>query len=477
MEKQPYLITLGRTNVLIIAVAVAGALLLFAAFILEVADRQDARAESQAFSFVQTLLADRADALERTVVDYADSGAGYANLHLTVDHSWAYIQNNLGPSLFEHLGIEYAAVIDPGGNERYSLIEGRLKFGQRISSLGGGARALIEAARNLPEHEAVSGLLVSPEGEPILVSASPLSPGDDHTVARDGRRPSVILFGDRLTQDELAGIEQELFVTDLGLKHYDSTWARGSDHWFATYDGLQHFVLHLTAPKPGTDMLKALGPGAAFIVAILLGSLLLVAQQGRRIAAMNRRNEQALEAAHRHAEHLALHDSVTGLPNRLSLARRVEAEARGDTDLLRILYLDLDRFKAINDYYGHAAGDLVLRTIASRIRVLLNENEIGGRIGGDEFVILARRDDEDIARLCRKLIALVGCPVTYEDRKLTVGVSIGIAALQRGERFEEAIHRADVALYEAKRNGRSCFRWADRAPAKPVMTLVAGGQA
>ncbi len=476
MDRQPFLITLGRTNVLIIIAAVSGTLGLFAAFILDVAHRQDAQAEDQAFSFVQTLLSDRAEALERSVIDYADSGAGYANLHLNVDLSWAYIQNNFGASLYEHQGIEYAAVIDPEGHERYSLVEGRIRFGPRVSSLEGGARALIEAARNLPEHEAVSGLLVSPDGEPILASASPLSPGDDHTVLRDDRRPSVIVFGDRLTQDELSGIEQELFVTDLGLKHRSWPRSGGEDHWFSTYDGEQHFVLHLKAPTPGRDMLEALAPGAATIVVILLGSLLLVALQGRRIAAMNRRSEQALEAAHRHAEHLALHDSVTGLPNRLSLARSVETAARGDASSMRILYLDLDRFKPINDYYGHAAGDLVLRTIASRIRATLNEDEIGGRIGGDEFVILARRaDDEAVARLCRTLIALVARPVLYEDRALAVGVSIGVAALHPGERFEEAIHRADVALYEAKRSGRSCHRWAEGL-GSPGIALVVGGQ-
>ena len=109
------------------------------------------------------------------------------------------------------------------------------------------------------------------------------------------------------------------------------------------------------------------------------------------------------------------------LPTRRVIEHRVNDLIRDSAQShFALAFLDVDNFKHINDYYGHAAGDLVLRTIASRIRVLLNENEIGGRIGGDEFVILARRDDEDTVRLCRKLIALVARPVIFEDRKLAL---------------------------------------------------------
>lgn len=158
--------------------------------------------------------------------------------------------------------------------------------------------------------------------------------------------------------------------------------------------------------------------------------------------------------------HMAHHDMLTGLANRKLLLDRLAMELarsrRGQN--MALLYLDLDKFKPINDRYGHAVGDAVLKHAAERMTRLVRETDTVARLGGDEFVILQSGINAagDAAKLAHRLINGVGEKRFISNAEVTVGVSVGIAlAPSDGDSPDDILHAADSALYKAKRNGGS----------------------
>lgn len=153
------------------------------------------------------------------------------------------------------------------------------------------------------------------------------------------------------------------------------------------------------------------------------------------------------------------HDPATGLPNRLGL-RRFMREVLSATDSeLALFYLDLDHFKPINDTFGHDVGDLVLRTVAARLKAETGAGQIVARIGGDEFVVAASNlSRPQIVNLAERLIETVSQPIAHGDRWLEVGLSIGIALTPQDTLEEDELFRfADVALYRSKGSKRGTF--------------------
>jgi diguanylate cyclase (GGDEF)-like protein len=165
--------------------------------------------------------------------------------------------------------------------------------------------------------------------------------------------------------------------------------------------------------------------------------------------------------AERENDRRARHDALTGLSNRSGLASAVEArmmDARRSQEGLALLYLDLDGFKSVNDTYGHAAGDRLLRMVAQRLHNGLRTGDLAARIGGDEFVVLMHSVDHAMAiEMGQWLIKVVSASYDFDDGGCaTVGASIGIAlAPEHGRDLETLLAAADAALYEAKSSGKS----------------------
>jgi diguanylate cyclase (GGDEF)-like protein len=155
-------------------------------------------------------------------------------------------------------------------------------------------------------------------------------------------------------------------------------------------------------------------------------------------------------------EHRALHDALTDLPNRALLQDRMEQAirvAQRSHTCLSLLLLDLDRFKDINDTFGHHAGDLLLQQVAARLRSALRAMDTVARLGGDEFAVLLSGGDDDGTRVAaHKICAALEAPVTIEGHDLRVMASIGIALYPaHGTDFPTLLRHADVAMYAAKR--------------------------
>lgn len=153
---------------------------------------------------------------------------------------------------------------------------------------------------------------------------------------------------------------------------------------------------------------------------------------------------------------LALNDPLTKLPNRVHLKQELEKRLIDEPELC-FLFLDLDRFKTINDMYGHTTGDKVIQVVAERLKASLNELDFIARVGGDEFVILSR-ESLHVTALCDRLLQSLEAPIEIGFEQFRVSSSMGIACSPKdGKSFETLFRNADTAMYEAKKSPqKSC---------------------
>jgi diguanylate cyclase (GGDEF)-like protein len=173
---------------------------------------------------------------------------------------------------------------------------------------------------------------------------------------------------------------------------------------------------------------------------------------------------ELLEARHQ-AQFVATHDPLTQLPNRIllreQLARALSQAARAKRQLA-VLFIDLDRFKAINDTLGHAVGDDLLAQVAERLASSIRRADTVSRIGGDEFVVMVEgfQGDQAPANVAEKVLKNLSAPFALNGRDYWISCSIGIAVFPRdGAEPNDLLRNADVALYQAKAQGRNAFRF------------------
>jgi diguanylate cyclase (GGDEF)-like protein len=163
-------------------------------------------------------------------------------------------------------------------------------------------------------------------------------------------------------------------------------------------------------------------------------------------------------------EHMAHHDSLTDLANRVLLNERLEhaiGRINGE-EMVAVHHLDLDQFKAVNDTFGHPAGDKLLKIVADRLRGLVRGTDTVARMGGDEFVIVQSpiADPADATSLAQRVIKLMGEPYDIDGQQAIIGASVGIAVGPGdGLSADKLLRNADLALYRAKGDGRGTFRF------------------
>ena len=178
-------------------------------------------------------------------------------------------------------------------------------------------------------------------------------------------------------------------------------------------------------------------------------------------------------------QHQVMHDALTGLPNRVYLRDRLEraiARLRRDPDQrIGLLYIDVDRFKVVNDSLGHLAGDEVLKEVALRLAACVREPDMVARLAGDEFAILLEHVQlpETAAKVAQRVLQSMQPAMTVGDRELQVSVSIGIAIIDDDyDSADRILHDADLALYRAKAAGRNRFVLFDDAMQHTAMGVL-----
>ena len=188
-----------------------------------------------------------------------------------------------------------------------------------------------------------------------------------------------------------------------------------------------------------------------------------IAGQTQRLIVV--RDITARKAAQAHIEFLAMHDALTQLPNRTYLMDRLDgvlALARRNQRQAAVLFLDLDKFKIVNDSLGHHVGDDLLREVARRILVTVRESDVVARLGGDEFLIVLSdiASSDDAAAVAAKLIQAVSAECQLEHHQVSVSPSIGISVFPTdGATTDELVRHADAAMYHAKESGRANYQF------------------
>ncbi len=204
------------------------------------------------------------------------------------------------------------------------------------------------------------------------------------------------------------------------------------------------------------------GPIRSGHLKIQFALLALLALTAAVIAVLTYKREAARRRYQEELAHQAYHDALTGLPNRVAFGERLQsalARARRHGERLAVLFLDLDRFKVVNDSLGHDVGDDLLIAVVGRLEHCLRPEDNIARMGGDEFTVLMERVGEpaDAIRACERILAEVERPFVVSGHQTTVGVSIGVALSDGADSESDILRDADLAMYQAKDHGRSTW--------------------
>ncbi|MBO9171788.1 EAL domain-containing protein [Rhizobium sp. L245/93] len=318
---------------------------------------------------------------------------------------------------------------------------------------------VVDLEKRLVQHDPLTASgrvgLMRLEGRPSVVGVIPVV---SSATARDEEGEHlyllVVRFLDGVTLDTLSR-EQGL----AGARYARSADQDSTEVAFeidATATGEPIGFIIWKPDLPGSRVLGRLIPVLSIAGLIIAGSFF--ALMGRLRGSLNE-----LSASEHHAKHLSLHDVLTGLPNRALFTSRFEAclaSMKADRSTAVIALIDLDRFKQVNDTYGHATGDELLLAVVARISNLITSSDTLARVGGDEFALLMPKRGGDADHqivFCEKIIRALSDPFQLRggDIVVRVGGSIGVTTFDDDRQtLDEFLRRADVALYQAKTAGR-----------------------
>ncbi len=387
--------------------------------------------------------------LLRTAIDYGtweDVGIRIVQ-HAVYD--WA--DDHVGLSVQRTFGIDAVFILLPDGRTTYAY-----RNGERVSlaverAFGQGLTPLVSKARSLPVGEAVAGN-VAFEGEPALAAVTPVE-----MVNQSPDQPlPLLIFAQQLDGALLENLSQTYSLPALRLN--PDTPAVRTTVPVETLDGATLSHMEWTGSALGMGLVKVALP--IWIILALACSVGGYLMRGRIDAA-----SKLLSIG----EWRVRHDALTGLPNRVHLAERLEQAcgrlAQGGQGFA-LFYLDLDGFKAVNDTHGHDAGDQVLRTVAQRIRAHLEPSDLGARLGGDEFAVLLLPASlpSFVEARATTLMNAISQPIRLDSGvEVDIGATIGVTlAPQDAGSPEDLLHGADKALYEGKRAGKRRISFAHR---------------
>ena len=289
-------------------------------------------------------------------------------------------------------------------------------------------------------------------GRPALVAAVAI--GSDADLAHGNDHAPIVLAVKYISTRLLDKIGGHLQLTNLRV--IDTPAQAGNDRAIAFADAQGDVVARFAwkPTRPGGAIVASVVP---FIAVALAGFALLV---GLGIRYM-RRSAAELAAGEQQLRHLALHDPVCGLPNRIYFGERLEqtiVDVRGGGLSAAVFYIDLDHFKDVNDTLGHHIGDELILNVTQRLSRVMRGDDLVARLGGDEFAIITTcaSDSYSLQAIAGRIIAAVCAPYSISGHNIIIGASIGIAVIDRrvGD-ATDILRYADMALYRAKNEGRN----------------------
>lgn len=385
-----------------------------------------------------------------------------------LDLEW--VDRSMGIWFYEYGGIDEVYVLDPQDIPIYAMREGKRTNTATYAQVAAAARPVVSTLRkldpvtlNAPGNDNLIEIspgvteLASVRGQPAIVSVKPIISDSGSLVQQRGQE-AVHIGIDYLDADLIASLSGQFGLQ--GARYSPSPHTKWGEASLPLRTESNHTIGHLVWRPfaPGRQVTAYVGP--VLIIGLLL-SIFAIYLLAKRLA----RRTLDLEDSRTKAQHVALHDSLTGLPNRAMFQDRLDqalSRCRRDGKLVALLYLDLDRFKQVNDSLGHAAGDEVIREVASRLSTEIRLYDTVARLGGDEFAILIVGPDDRAAleQICERIIAELSRPFDLPGAQSFIGASIGVAmAPGDGLNLTDLARKADIALYRAKiqGGGRSMF--------------------
>ncbi|MXQ10695.1 putative bifunctional diguanylate cyclase/phosphodiesterase [Microvirga makkahensis] len=384
--------------------------------------------------------------------------------------NWQWVDDEIGTWLYRLFGHDEVYILTPHDEPVYAMAEGIRAPATKFEEARASLHHIIDSVRGRQAHEIEEGLetlggvaderveahahFLDLNGRPVVASAMKFKPSTAVVVQQSGLEFLIVSiryldgrFLKELSEENL--IEAPRFSrTDTASGNEQSVPLHAEDGSILCY-----FVW--SPELPGTRILRILLPAAVIVLVMVVAAMLLLTRRLRRATL-------ELQASEAHAQHLAAHDVLTGLPNRALFEERMEQALvrvrRGEK--LAVLLLDLDRFKHVNDTFGHQAGDALIREFARRLSGLISGSDTIARVGGDEFAILKAeaRCRKDIEAFCANILTAVSPPFDLLGHQMFVGLSIGVSlAPEMSMDRTELIRRADIALYHAKSQGRNRY--------------------
>jgi diguanylate cyclase (GGDEF)-like protein len=288
---------------------------------------------------------------------------------------------------------------------------------------------------------------------PAIVAAIAVAAEGEASSVITSRAPVVVTV-QWLDADVLTEIASLLQLRNL--RGLDDQPLASDERIFELSDWRGRTIARLawTPKQPGAEILGGIIPFLAIALAGLAVLALLLFRHMRRTSA-------TIAAGETRLRHLALHDPLCGLPNRVSFGERLEEtieKVRGGSAPAAVFYIDLDHFKDVNDTLGHPIGDELIRSVTQRLASALRGDDLVARIGGDEFGVItpSGRDPTTLQVIANRLIAGLCTPYTINDKTIVIGASIGIAIIDKNiSEPADVMRHADMALYRAKNEGRN----------------------
>ncbi len=418
---------------------------------------------------VQNGIAGRAGEVAHMAVTEATWDAAVRNLDNHFDFDWA--RDNIGAYFTQNDGFEDSFVLDRDDRPIFGAYEGNPVPPAKYARFEGAVQPLVAAVRlreglrgplRVPKD---TGMLLSDgiqestlaaiRGDLFILSATLVQP-DFGTVLPTGPRAPIVVTAMRIGHEFLESFAHRFLLDDVQVRMGQAPVP--SSLAFVTLrnrSGEELAKLSWKPQTPGRDLLRQLGLPVLLILAWLAMAVLYLYRRGRRTAAVLFNSEAR-------ATHLAYHDALTGLPNRrLFFDRLAQAllQIRRTEEVIAVHCIDLDRFKEINDTFGHHAGDELIRLAGARLAAQCRSPDTVARLSGDEFAIIQTRATAGAAAaLAARLTEVMRLPIDLEAGRVFIGCSVGVALISDGHIDPaEALRQADLALYRAKDTARGQF--------------------
>ncbi|MGD0317612.1 MAG: EAL domain-containing protein [Xanthobacteraceae bacterium] len=449
--------------VLTIGVPAVVAIVCLAAAVLTSARRVDEASFDHERQLIQQAIADRGARILREVESVAATPDATQAIRRDDDPQW--VERHIGKWLEDFFDHDVVLVV--GGSDRLQYARfrasgdaGAAELAKELAASFGflrGRRPPSGSVRPIVAPDAVetgrSAVLIQhlPNG-PAIVAA--VAVGSDSDLASGNASAPIVASVKYIDDDMLREIGNRLQLPSL---HAIGDAAPALDKVAATIADAKGRTIARFAWQAVRPSGQIVGYVLPFIALAIAGFAVLVGLMVRHM----RRTEHAIAAGETQLRHLALHDPVCGLPNRIYFGERLETvidEVRHGGPLAAVFYIDLDHFKDVNDTLGHHIGDELILKVTERLSRVMRGDDLVARLGGDEFAIITScaSDSYTLQATAGRIIAAICAPYAIKGHNIVIGASIGIAVIdRRAGDAGDILRYADMALYRAKNEGRN----------------------